>query len=72
MHRKHFTHHFEQFNLILKKLVMLPFVTSEIKNNISEITFGTPKSNSLPGEILEKLAQTILDEAAKEEVKAIY
>ena len=50
---------------------MLPFVTSEIKNNISEITFGTPKSNSLPGEILEKLAQTILDEAAKEEVKAI-
>lgn len=47
------------------------FVTSEIKNNISEITFGTPKSNSLPGEILEKLAQTILDEAAKEEVKAI-
>ena len=50
---------------------MLPFVTSEIKNNISEITFGTPKSNSLPSEILEKLAQTILDEAAKEEVKAI-
>lgn len=50
---------------------MLQFVTSEIKNNISEITFGTPKSNSLPGEILEKLAQTILDEAAKEEVKAI-
>ena len=47
------------------------FVTSEIKNNISEITFGTPKSNSLPGEILEKLAKTILDEAAKEEVKAI-
>ena len=50
---------------------MLQFVTSEIKNNISEITFGTPKSNSLPSEILEKLAQTILDEAAKEEVKAI-
>lgn len=47
------------------------FVTSEIKNNISEITFGTPKSNSLPGEILEKLAQTILDEGAKKEVKAI-
>ena len=50
---------------------MQPFVTSEIKNNIAEITFGTPKSNSLPSEILEKLAQTILDEAAKEEVKAI-
>jgi len=47
------------------------FVTSELKNNITEITFGTPKSNSLPGHILEKLAQTILDEGAKKEVKAI-
>lgn len=50
---------------------MLPFVKSEIRNHISEITFGTPKSNSLPSEILEKLAQTILDEGAKPEVKAI-
>jgi methylglutaconyl-CoA hydratase len=50
---------------------MQPFVTSQIKNQISEITFGTPKSNSLPGEILEKLAQTILDEGSKNEVKAI-
>ena len=48
-----------------------PFVTSELKNNIAQITFGTPKSNSLPGEILEKLAQTILEEGAKSEVKAI-
>lgn len=47
------------------------FVQSEIKNNIAEITFGTPKSNSLPGDILEKLAQTILAEGAKKEVKAI-
>lgn len=47
------------------------FVNQEIKNNISEITFGHPKSNSLPGEILELLAQTILNEGAKEEVKAI-
>ena len=47
------------------------FVKSELKNNISEITFGHPKSNSLPGEILELLAQTILNEGAKEEVKAI-
>jgi methylglutaconyl-CoA hydratase len=47
------------------------FVISEIKNNISEITFGTAKSNSLPGHILEKLAQTILEEGAKSEVKAI-
>lgn len=50
---------------------MEAFVTTEIKNNIAEITFGTPKSNSLPGHILEKLAQTILDEGAKDEVKAI-
>jgi methylglutaconyl-CoA hydratase len=50
---------------------MNAFVISEIKNSISIITFGTPKSNSLPGEILEKLAQTILDEGSKNEVKAI-
>ena len=50
---------------------MQPFVTSQIKNQISEITFGTPKSNSLPSEILEKLALTILTEGAKPEVKAI-
>lgn len=50
---------------------MSDFVTSELKNNIAEITFGTLKSNSLPGHILEKLAQTILVEGAKKEVKAI-
>ena len=47
------------------------FVNQELKNNISEITFGHPKSNSLPGEILELLAKTILNEGAKEEVNAI-
>ena len=47
------------------------FVNHEIKNNIAEITFGHPKSNSLPGEILEKLAQTILDNGKDESVKAI-
>lgn len=50
---------------------MQAYVSSEIKKNIAEITFGTPKSNSLPSEILEKLAQIILAEAAKEEVKII-
>lgn len=50
---------------------MNDFVISEIKNSIAEITFGTHKSNALPGAILEKLAQTILDEAEKEEVKAV-
>ncbi|UJF30483.1 enoyl-CoA hydratase/isomerase family protein [Kaistella sp. 97-N-M2] len=47
------------------------FVNRELKNNISEITFGTPKSNSLPGEILEKLAQTILESGKDQNVKAI-
>lgn len=47
------------------------FVTQELKNNIAEITFGTPKSNSLPGEILEKMAQTILESGKNENVKAI-
>ena len=50
---------------------MQPFVISQIRDQISEITFGTPKSNSLPSEILEKLAQIILTEGAKPEVKAI-
>ena len=47
------------------------FVTQELKNNISEITFGTPKSNSLPGEILELLAKTILESGKNKNVKAI-
>lgn len=47
------------------------FVNQELKNNISEITFGTPKSNSLPGEILELLAETILESGKNKNVKAI-
>lgn len=50
---------------------MEAFVKSEFKNNIAEITFGTPKSNSLPGYILENLSKLILEEAKKPEVKAI-
>ncbi len=50
---------------------MNEFVTSEIRNHIAEITFGTPKSNALPGKILEKLAQLILKESSNLEVKAI-
>lgn len=47
------------------------FVTSEIRNNIAEITFGTAKSNALPSFILNKLAETIITESQKPEVKAI-
>lgn len=50
---------------------MEAFVTSVIKNNIAEITFGTPQSNSMPGHILEQLAKTITKEGEKAEVKAI-
>ncbi len=50
---------------------MTDFVSAERSNTIAEITFGTAKSNSLPGAILEKLAQTILEEGAAKEVKAI-
>lgn len=47
------------------------FVSHEIKNQIATITFGTPKSNSMPSDILEKLSQTILDSGQNKEVKAI-
>jgi methylglutaconyl-CoA hydratase len=50
---------------------MNEFVVSELKNHIAEITFATPKSNALPGAILEKLAKTILDEGSKDDLKAI-
>ena len=50
---------------------MKNFVKSEIRNHIAIITFGTEKSNAMPINILEKLAQTILIEGQKKEVKAI-
>lgn len=50
---------------------MEAFVKSEVVNNIAEITFGTPKANSLPGEVLRNLAQLIEEEGGNKEVKAI-
>ena len=50
---------------------MKNFVKSEIRNHIAIITFGTEKSNAMPINILEKLAQIILIEGQKKEVKAI-
>ena len=46
-------------------------VTHNINNGIATITFGTPKSNALPGEILEELAQTIMDCGKDSSTKAI-
>lgn len=50
---------------------MEAFVIASVQNSISTITFGTPKSNAMPAYILEKLAETILNEGAKPEVKVI-
>ena len=50
---------------------MLTYVTSAIKNHIAYIEFGTPKSNALPGKILEELAQSIVEQAENPQVKAI-
>ncbi len=47
------------------------FVTSTIENNIATITFGHPASNSLPGSILNQLAETILKAGANENVHVI-
>lgn len=47
------------------------FVDFTIENNIGIITFGHPKSNSLPEVILEKLASTILEVSSREEAKII-
>ena len=46
-------------------------VTLEIKNNIGTIEFFHPQSNSLPSEILNKLASTISQAGTNDEVKVI-
>jgi methylglutaconyl-CoA hydratase len=47
-------------------------VNFEINDSgIATIEFGHPLSNSLPGKILNKLAKTITDVGAKNEVKVI-
>ena len=46
-------------------------VTLEIKNNIGTIEFFHPQSNSLPSEILNKLASTISQAGINDEVKVI-
>jgi methylglutaconyl-CoA hydratase len=47
------------------------FVNSSIDNGIGTITFFHPSSNSLPGEILNNIAQSILDFGQNEEVRVI-
>ncbi len=47
------------------------YVKLEKKDNISIVTFFHPKSNSLPGHILEKLTQAIKDASAEKETSVI-
>lgn len=47
------------------------FVRLEIHDNVGVITFHHPKSNSLPSEILNKLAQTINSASENDKVRTI-
>lgn len=46
-------------------------VTTDITNNIATITFHHPKGNSLPGELLRELAQTITDTGSNPDARVI-
>ena len=48
-----------------------PYVKSEIKNQVGYIEFFHPAHNSLPGDILAKLAQTITDAGNNDDIKVI-
>jgi len=48
-----------------------PYVKQSIENGISTIEFFHPAHNSLPGDILAKLAQTIIDAGANDAIKVI-
>ncbi|WP_299762995.1 enoyl-CoA hydratase/isomerase family protein [uncultured Dokdonia sp.] len=48
-----------------------PYVKEDIQNGISTITFFHPAHNSLPGDILAKLAHTITEAGTNDEVKVI-
>ncbi|MEK6615660.1 MAG: enoyl-CoA hydratase/isomerase family protein [Bacteroidota bacterium] len=50
---------------------MEAFVKSEIKNGIGTVTFFHPQSNSLPGEILRKLADEITSAGNNADAKVI-
>lgn len=48
-----------------------PYVKQDINNGIATIEFFHPAHNSLPGDILAKLAQTITEAGTNDEVKVI-
>ncbi len=48
-----------------------PYVNIEIENGVGTIEFFHPAHNSLPGDILAKLAQTITEAGEAEDIKVI-
>ena len=50
---------------------MSPYVKLDVENGIGTIEFFHPQSNSLPGEILEKLANTITEAGNNNEVLVV-
>jgi methylglutaconyl-CoA hydratase len=50
---------------------MNAYVNQEIKNNIATIEFFHPEQNSLPSDILKKLADTIIEVGNNNQVKVI-
>jgi methylglutaconyl-CoA hydratase len=46
-------------------------VTVEVAEGIATVTFGHPKSNSLPGALLRNLADTITETAARDDVRVV-
>ena len=48
-----------------------PYVKQEIKNEVGYIEFFHPAHNSLPGDVLAKLAQTITDAGTNDAIKVI-
>ncbi len=48
-----------------------PYVNIEIENGVGTIEFFHPAHNSLPGDILAKLAQTITEAGDNEDIKVI-
>lgn len=48
-----------------------PYVKQHIENGVATIEFFHPAHNSLPGDILAKLAQTITDAGTNDEIKVI-
>lgn len=50
---------------------MGPYVKLDIKNGIGTIEFFHPKGNSLPGDILQKLAETITEAGNKKDILVV-